>query len=324
MQHTQDFKANDPGHLWPDQISPLENLKSDAFAHSGLEVYIKRDDLLQPYGGNKWRKLKYNFLHMVQEGIEEFVTFGGPFSNHVYASAALAREHNLNCTVFIRGAIDDMSNPVLRYARDCGVQLVAVDRKDYANRYSSKFKSDLKVKYPSAHIIPEGGANQYGLKGCSEIVRETILQIDQRPDYWIVGAGTGNTAAGIASELEGSEKVIAISALRAAIIQPAFQASLMSIPPSSRDFISRSDDYNFGGMAKWNAELLTFINEFEARHDILLDPIYTGKSMYALHDLVKNDAFNRGSTIVFVHTGGMPGRWSFNYRYGEMLPDRDL
>jgi 1-aminocyclopropane-1-carboxylate deaminase/D-cysteine desulfhydrase-like pyridoxal-dependent ACC family enzyme len=258
---------------------------------------------------------------MSEEGMGEFITFGGPFSNHLFASATLAGTHNLEATFFVRGSVDDRCNPVLKHARQCGVKLVAVDRRSYANRYSSEFKSELKTRYPSAYVIPEGGANLAGLRGCSEIVSETIEQSEQRPDFWIVAAGTGNTASGIASQLLGSEKVMAIAGLRAAIMKPAFQASLGMIPKSARSLVSLSDEYNFGGMAKWNIELLTFIQEFEARSNILLDPVYTGKAMYALFDLAANGIFPRGSNIVIVHTGGMPGRLSFNYRFGDLLPD---
>jgi len=318
-RHSERFESEGAHNLWPTLVSPVESLKDELFDKSDLEVYIKRDDLLHPYGGNKWRKLKYNFLQMSKEGYNEFLTFGGPFSNHVFACATLAREHDLAATLFIRGSIDDLENPVLMHARKCGVKLVAVERRAYAKRYSSKFKVELKATYPSAFIIPEGGANQNGIQGCGEIVSETLEQMTSRPDVWIVGAGTANTAVGIASQLSGSEKVIAIAALRERIMQQAFQNSLGMIAESARQCLSLSDDYSFGGMAKWNKELLGFIQKFEISNKILLDPVYTGKAMYALFDMAAKGFFKRGSRIVFVHTGGMPGRMSFNYRFGELL-----
>ncbi len=316
-------EINDGNGLWPEQTSPVEKLQNELFDKYGLEVFIKRDDLLLPYGGNKWRKLKYNFLEMVDKGHREFLSFGGAFSNHIYASATLAERYGLRAIILVRGSVDDLENPVLRHARACGVKLVSMDRKSYANRYSIEFTNELKVKYPSAYIIPEGAANQNGLKGCSEIVDETIHQIGKRPDYWILGAGTGNTAAGIASRLKVNEQVIAVAALRFAIMKDAFQSSLLAIPESLRRVISVTEEYNFGGMAKWDDQLVTFIRNFERSNKILLDPIYTGKAMYALFDLVAKGNFERGSSIVFVHTGGMPGRMSFNYRFGDLLADPD-
>jgi 1-aminocyclopropane-1-carboxylate deaminase len=304
---------------WPDQISPLDRLYAEVFDRVGVRVFVKRDDLLTPYGGNKWRKLKYNFLRMKEEGKTEFITFGGPFSNHVYASATLAKEYHLKATFLIRGEISDRNNPALKYARDCGVTLRGLDRKTYAERYSTEFKADLEVAHPSAFMIPEGGANTFGLKGCGEIVNETARQLDRNPDVWLVAAGTGNTAAGIANKLFDGGKVVAISALRPGIIQSAWQNSLDMISESARHRLTLSDAFHFGGMAKWNDELVSFMKKFEADQGILLDPIYTGKAMYALFDLAARRVFERGSTIVFVHTGGMPGRMSFNYRYGDLL-----
>ncbi len=319
--HEGKSEAIDPSNGWSNQISPLQRLNDAIFDRSGLEVYIKRDDLLTPYGGNKWRKLKYNFFRMKAEGYNEVLTFGGPFSNHVYASATLAKEHNLKATLFIRGSVDDSNNPVFIHARICGVKLVGLDRKTYANRYSPDFKFGLMSEYPTAYVIPEGGANQEGLKGCEEIVSDVIGQINTRPDLWVVATGTGNTACGLASQLQDDEKVIAIAALRAAIMQPAWERSLGMISKSAQRHLMLSDAYNFGGMARWNDELISFIMNFERQHGILLDPIYTGKAMYALFDLAAKGQFERGSSIVFVHTGGMPGRLSFNYRYGDILPD---
>ena len=321
MLDMPEFELIDTHEQWPNQISPLQELKDDLFTKAGLEVLIKRDDLLQPYGGNKWRKLKYNFLQMYEKGCREFLTFGGPFSNHVFASATLARQHALKATFFIRGSVDDFNNPVLKHARDCGAKLVAVDRKTYAKRYTREFKAALRSDYPAAYFIPEGGANQLGLRGCGEIVTETLQQRERRPDYWVVAAGTANTASGIVSRLSGNEKVMAIAALRMAIMDTAFQASLELLPESERRHMTLVDAYHFGGMAKWNDELIEFIQNFEIQHGVLLDPVYTGKAMYALYDLVGKGEFERGSTIIFVHTGGMPGRMSFNYRFGELLRD---
>jgi len=321
MCYNKKDESTDAHASWRDQVSPLEQLHDDVFVKAGLEVFIKRDDLLKPYGGNKWRKLKYHFLQMVDDGHREFLTFGGPFSNHIYASASLAREQKLDATFFIRGSVDDRNNPVLNHVRNCGVELVSLDRKTYGNRYTQAFKSKLQSAYPGAFYIPEGGASKHGLKGCSEIVNETVKQIGSRPDYWIVGAGTANTAAGIAGKLQANEKVIAISALRNEIIQTAFRASLGLIPVATRQRLVLSASYHFGGMAKWNEELILFMQGFEKQHGILLDPIYTGKAMYGLYDLVTRSEFERGSTIVFVHTGGMPGRMGFNYRFEGLLSD---
>jgi 1-aminocyclopropane-1-carboxylate deaminase/D-cysteine desulfhydrase-like pyridoxal-dependent ACC family enzyme len=314
-------EAADKRALWSTQISPLQRLNAEEFDKAGLEVFIKRDDLLTPYGGNKWRKLKYNFLEIMEKGYSEFLTFGGPFSNHVFASATLAKQHHLKATIFIRGAVDDFENPVLIHARNCGVKLKGLNRKTYATRYSPEFISRLKVEYPSAYVIPEGGANKQGLKGCEEIVTEAVGQLASRPDFWIVAAGTGNTASGIASQLRADEKVIAIAALRSSIMRPAWETSNGMISESAQSHLILSNAFSFGGVAKWNDELVSFMKKFELRHGILLDPIYTGKAMYGLFALAAAGKFRRASSIVFAHTGGMPGRMGFNYRYGDLLPD---
>ncbi len=304
---------------WQLQTSPLEPLYDPVFREAGISVLIKRDDLLIPYGGNKWRKLKYNFMEMTKSSIQEFVTFGGPFSNHIYASASMAKLYGFSATIYVRGAVDDLENPVLDYVRKCGVNLIGLDRSEYSNRYSKKFQQELRITHPDALILNEGGAGENGLRGCSEIVPETIEQFGFRPDVWVTPVGTGNTASGIASQLCASEKVFGISALRLPILMQAYELSTQLISLEKRENIDLVGEYAFGGMAKWNEKLISFMNQFESRHGILLDPIYTGKAMYGLYDIAAKGTWARGSTIVFVHTGGMPGRMSFNYRFPNLL-----
>ena len=147
----------------PDLPSPVQQIPWD----HDITIHVKRDDLLHPvYGGNKWRKLKYNLAAMRERGTGHIVTFGGPFSNHIHAVAGISRDQGLQATMYLRGPFDDPANPVLQFVRQAGAHLIMLSRAEYARRRDVDFLDDLKVRHPDAWIIPEGGTNTLAIRGC--------------------------------------------------------------------------------------------------------------------------------------------------------------
>ncbi len=164
---------NEAWHIWPDGISPLVELTDPLFEQRGVTVYVKRDDLLAPFGGNKGRKLKYNWRAFVQSGKVGLISLGGPFSNHLYAFATLCKIFDVPGKVLIRGEADDPTNPVLKHIRDCQVDVIGLSRKEYAQRYSDDFKEYITDRFPGYYLIRREGQTAKELKGVSNLEQKS-------------------------------------------------------------------------------------------------------------------------------------------------------
>ena len=265
------------------------------------QISIKREDLLMPeISGNKFRKLKYQLQKIKHSEIKTIVTFGGAFSNHIAAVAAAGKKYNLKTIGIIRGEelrSKISGNPTLSYAQNQGMQLEFVTREAYRLKENEDYISQLKETYGQFHLIPEGGTNTLAVKGCAEI----LTTEDTAFDYVCVAVGTGGTMAGIVSSLAPNQFALGFSALNG-----TFQKDLIAQQTTLENF-EITDSYNFGGYAKIDSDLVRFINTFKEQHGILLDPVYTGKMMYGIYDLIEKQYFKKNSRILAVHTGGLQG-----------------
>jgi len=294
--------------------SPLEKIIYPLFLEKQLNVYIKRDDLIHPeISGNKWRKLKYNLKDATAQNKKTILTFGGAYSNHIAATAAVGKLYDLNTIGVIRGEETLPLNPTLLQAEKDGMQFLYVSRSDYREKHTPEFVHILHEELGDFHLIPEGGGNKLGTKGCKDIVNE----IDINFDYILTDCGTGTTLAGICDALGENQKAIGIPVLKGGeFIANEVKALLGDAYSSIENQYSLETDYHFGGYAKYKLELIEFMRQFYQETSIKTDPIYTGKLFYALVDLIKKDHFEKGSTIVVVHTGGLQGIEGFEQRYG--------
>jgi len=279
--------------------SPEEQLHDPLFVEKGIRVFLKRDDMIHPFiSGNKWRKLKLNIQEAKAKDKNHLVTFGGVWSNHLLATACAAARYGLKSTAFVRG--EDVNSDVLVLCRVFGMQLIFTDRTVYRNKkalYEERFAQD-----PEAVFIDEGGAGHNAMQGCAEIISE----LSQPYDHLFCAAGTGTTFAGLVkgvSDAKLNTSCHCIPVLKGAdFLKEEINAYFDTPPP-----YSFHNEYSFGGYAKTAKELLGFIGYFTSRTGILLDPVYTGKMMFALYDLIRNDHFPKGSTILAIHTGGLFG-----------------
>jgi 1-aminocyclopropane-1-carboxylate deaminase len=292
--------------------SPTQLLDDPLLAAFGVNLYLKRDDLLHSeVSGNKWRKLKYNLQEATNQQQERLLTFGGAYSNHIYATAAAGRMFGFETIGVIRGEENLPLNPTLQFARDCGMQLHYVDRTTYANKYQWEFLESLSDQFGSYYLLPEGGSNSFAVKGCAEIIPE----IDFNFDYICCACGTGGTLAGLAASLSIGKKAIGFSSLKGGEflereVKQVLKAYRHAFDLEAQRLINYQiiTDYHFGGYAKTSAELIQFIQRFERHHGILLDQVYTGKMMAGIYDMIQQGRFEPGSTIVALHTGGLQGR----------------
>jgi 1-aminocyclopropane-1-carboxylate deaminase len=257
--------------------------------------------LIHPFiSGNKFRKLKYNLLQAKAERKSKLITFGGAFSNHIAAVAYAGKENNLETIGIIRG--DELEskiseNPTLTFAQNCGMKFEFVTREVYKTKTTPLFIEKLKEHYGDFYLVPEGGTNSLAVKGCKEI----LTTEDADFTHICCAIGTGGTISGLINSANGNQKIIGF---------PALKGDFLS--DDIRKFVTNSNwelqmDYHFGGYAKINEALIRFINDFYKQTNIPLDPIYTGKMMFGIVDLIKKGYFPKGAKILAIHTGGLQG-----------------
>ncbi len=280
---------------------------------NGVQLSIKREDLIHPeVSGNKWRKLKYYLEDFKQSGKEVILTFGGAFSNHLAATAALGKLTGIPTKALVRG--DEIrSNPTLDFCRSCGMEIDTISRKDYAERDNPEFLRHLKASLPQVYVIEEGGKGPLGVKGCTEILDETSHDFD----YVACSTGTGTLAAGLLLSLKNSE-LLCFPALKGGkFIAPAIARWLLKYQQSfstevdEKVLIERHlrivDNYHFGGYGRVTDELVEFMNNFHREFGVLLDPVYTGKMLFGIFEMIDQGYIPEGSGILAIHSGGLQG-----------------
>ncbi|QNF35731.1 1-aminocyclopropane-1-carboxylate deaminase/D-cysteine desulfhydrase [Adhaeribacter swui] len=297
--------------------APLQLISEPLLQEKQITLYLKREDLLHPHiSGNKWRKLKYNLIEAKNHQKDTLLTFGGAYSNHIVAVAAAGQEYNFKTIGFIRGEAHEPLNSTLQFAQNCGMQLHYIDRTTYRQKQDPAFQGNLKKQYPNAYILPEGGTNLLAVKGCTEIVTDINIPFD----YICCAAGTGGTLSGIIAGLNGYAQVIGIPALKGGeFLKTDVTALVKEYSGQEYQNWQLQTDYHFGGYAKVKPELITFIQVFKENHHVQLEPVYTGKMLYGIYDLIRQDYFKAGCTITAIHTGGLQGLAGFAERLGIVL-----
>ncbi|BBD65505.1 1-aminocyclopropane-1-carboxylate deaminase [Nostoc commune NIES-4072] len=291
---------------------PLQQINSEIARHAGVDLYVLRLDLMHPWvNGNKWFKLKYNLLEAKEKNFTTLLTFGGAYSNHIYATAAAGNLFGFRTIGVIRGEERLPLNPTLSFAVQQGMQLVYLSREMYRQRNTPKLEEYLQQRFGEVFIIPEGGSNLNGVRGCTEIIDRAIITFDRI----CVACGTATTLAGIALSLHEGQRAIAFPVLKngAFLAQEIeslltnYLASGLPAPYTSPASWELVCDYHFGGYAKMNNDLLFFSQQFTKEHGVPLDYVYTAKMFYGVMDLLKQGFFCKGDRLLLVHTGGLQG-----------------
>lgn len=289
----------------PFNDSPLQQLHDKLFEKKGIEVFIKRDDLIHDHvQGNKWRKLKYNLYEARLNKQNTLLTFGGAYSNHIYATAAAAKLFHFKAIGIIRGEEPEIKSETLHFAASKGMELYYMDREMYRQKNDPSNIESLRVQIGDFYYLPEGGTNVHALEGVEEIIEELNIPFD----YVCTACGTGGTLAGLVAGLRGKNQAIGFSSLKGedTLTQKVNELVKEYTAVEFTNF-SINFDYHFGGYAKVKPELIEFIKHFKNKFGIQLEPVYTGKMFYGLFDLIQKDYFPKGSRIVALHTGGLQG-----------------
>lgn len=274
---------------------------------------VLREDLNHPLiQGNKFRKLKYNLLKAKEMQKDTLLTFGGAYSNHIHATAAAGKVFGFKTIGIIRG--DELANkplnPTLREAQEMGMELKFIKREEYREMTQNNSFDEVQALEPQAYLLPEGGTNALAVKGCEEI----LYNATKSYDYITVPIGTAGTMSGIMNAAGSHQKILGFSALKNSDF---LRKTINSY--TSNEHYEIINAYHFGGYAKFTDDLIKFVNNFNAKTQIPIEPIYTGKMFYGLFDLVENHYFSQNSKILAIHTGGLQGIKGFNNTHGNII-----
>jgi 1-aminocyclopropane-1-carboxylate deaminase len=280
-------------------FSPVHQIQNTLFDEKGLKVFIKRDDLIHPIiSGNKWRKLKYLLKQAQAENKNHLVTFGGAYSNHLLATAAAAAKFGFKATGIVRG--EEVNNDTLFLCRLHGMNLLFTDRERYRDKPAlfNQYFADA----TDAFFIDEGGSSAEGAKGCSELIDE----LTDTYDHIFCASGTGTTAAGIISGIQKHQLPTQFHSVPVFKNGEFIREEIDKLLTAPANYHLHTD-YHFGGYGKTDEKLIAFIKQFVADTGILIEPVYTGKMLYAIYDLARQDYFTAGSSILAIHSGGIWG-----------------
>ncbi len=265
-----------------------------------VDLFIKREDLVhKEISGNKYWKLFFSINHYLEKFVSNplIITFGGAFSNHIHATSAVGKKFQIPTIGIIRG--DELENewnknPTLKKSSENGMQFRFVSREDYRDK--TKLADNLKVEFPDALIIPEGGTNELAVKGVEYMLDKRTKEFD----YLCTAVGTGGTVAGISKFAEQNQNVLGFTVVK----DTSLKDRIFELSSKNNFELIDADE---GGYGKISDENVAFINWFKDQFEVQLDPIYTAKMFRKLMELAKEGYFSKGSKVLAFHTGGLQG-----------------
>lgn len=283
----------------------------------GTSLKMLRLDLIRSWAsGNKYFKLKYVLQEALSSGIQAIVSKGGMFSNHLAALSEACIDFNIHLVAVIRSHVPDEMNPAIQRLRAHGHEIIYLSPSDYKS-FDLEASSRL---FPGSLFIPEGGLSESGIRGTSEIMQDCVAC---NPTHVVVAGGTMGTACGIVAAAPAQVKVIIVPAWKGCT-HSYFSGILNTFGVDPACTWDIWPDYHFGGFGRFNQQLIDFMIQFTRNTGIPLDPVYTGKVMYAIDDKMRSGLFNDSDNIIAIHTGGIQGLAGFKYRFpaewGRYLP----
>lgn len=293
------------------------------------QLDVLRLDLMNPsINGNKWFKLKYNFIEAKKNGYNAILTFGGSNSNHIAAFASASKAMGFKSIGIIRGENQKVLSPTLLKAKEDGMILHFVSRDEYLHKNTEEYKKKLHEIYGDYFFIPEGGNNLLGVSGCFEILKE-----EWNYEYIFCACGTATTFTGLCLKAKKKSIIVGVSVLKGEnnLVQNSNAYLLKLNSPHlckgneelEKETITQSfitNQYCFNGYAKFDKTWFSFKKDFELKHQIPLDYIYTSKLAFAISDLMKRKKLKIDSKILMIHTGGLQGNLAFENRY-QLIPN---
>ncbi len=286
---------------------PVQQIKYD-WGHNKL--FIKRLDLIQSWAdGNKYYKLKNNIAFALDHNIRTIVSKGGMFSNHLYSLAHACAHFEIELICVIRSYEADYENPTIKELRSLSGEILFLDPEQY-NQFG---EVETKLAYPDSMFIAEGGMGERAINGIMDLMEECL---PQKPTHIVVSGGSMATACGLIASAPKEVKVIVVPAWKGCTKQ-FIENKLVEYGITPLCDWEIWPDAHFGGFARYDRTLSDFMYSFTMETDIPLDPVYTGKMMYALSEKIKSGYFTDEDSILAIHTGGLQGIHGFAYRFPE-------
>jgi len=284
----------------------IESIHDDLFIEKQVTVSVLRLDRIHPtVSGNKLFKLHYFLAEAIASGHKTIVTFGGAYSNHLSATAYACGLLQLNCIGIVRGERPTQLSPTLQQCMADGMQLKFIPRADYADKVNPSFIAGLKKEFGDCTVIPEGGYHPLGATGAALIME---LLKEKNYSHICTASGTVTTTAGLLMAAKPQQAVISIPVLKGITDTGERVQELTGKPAPANLHVLTG--YHFGGYAKKNDDLITFMNHCWLQYRLPLDFVYTAKMFFTVMDSIRNNYFEKGSEIICLHTGGLQGNKS--------------
>jgi D-cysteine desulfhydrase len=305
--------------------TPIEQLPLSPDPDSGVELFVKRDDLTGSLlSGNKVRKLEFLFYDLLASGRNTVITCGGVQSNHCRAVAAICATAGLECHLVLKGREPRRPDGNYFLSMLFGAKTKFISVKEYEDRVDDVMRdlaSSLKSKGKKPYVIPEGGSDALGVWGYIKALQETKEQVDKaglKIDTIVTAVGSGGTYAGLylGSRITGWDvDILGFAVCRDTLhfqkrifdICLAVEQELSSdlhLDPAEIDI---DDGFIGPGYARVGPTEIKFIRDIAVNSGIVLDPAYTSKALLGLFTRISEGRFSRGTNILFIHTGGQWG-----------------
>lgn len=308
----------------PTKIEKLEKISIEL----GVNIFFKRDDQTgSEVSGNKVRKLEYSIKEAIDQGCDTLITCGGIQSNHARSTAAAAIKAGLSSILVLRTNEEPEVDGNYFIDRLLGADIKFITSDEYSNNRQEIMENivkELEKDGRKGYIIPEGASNGVGSLGYINFVKE-VLEFEEKTDVVfdtiVVAVGSGGTYAGIHMGndiyLDGKRRVVGFNVCDTAEF---FKEKVEEIIKESKEYLNEKDlkkvksenmdiidGYVGEGYALSTEEELNFIWDLAKKEGVILDPVYTGKAMFGLHNEIKKGSFKNSKNILFVHTGGLFG-----------------
>ncbi|MBT0585468.1 1-aminocyclopropane-1-carboxylate deaminase/D-cysteine desulfhydrase [Alteromonas oceanisediminis] len=289
--------------------SPVQAISPQWRNANCLQLFVKRDDLIHPIvSGNKWRKLAPQLARLSGTRPVHVISFGGGFSNHLHSLSFCCAHNGFRFTAMVRGDYRRNLTPMLRDCERWGSEIRFLTKAEYARRTEEGFINSLKSQNPGATLIPEGGSHPDCLTGMQMLADELTQQIGQ-VDALFVPVASGGTLAGLAAARGQTKQLIGVAVLKGQQYLESLVEGLLTHNP--RKTVNTSyritHDFHHGGYAKAPHLLKCFCDEHSEQLNLPLEPIYSGKALFAMRQFVESGYFTPGQKVVFLHTGGIQG-----------------
>lgn len=252
--------------------------------------------------GNKFFKLRFYIDEAKANAATTLASFGGPYSNHIVALANTAKEAGLKSIGYIRTNEDEPMTASLAEAKSYGMDLVYLGRAEFQTKKEAILFEGKKDA--SCYFIDEGGYGHLGAKGAATILTDHATE---QYDYIIAAVGTGTMLAGCINAAQPHQKIIGIPVLKN---EGTIYTEINALLVDSNKAYTLLHQFHQGGYAKTNPAMIEFMNSFWDTEKIPTDIVYTSKLLFAVDSLIKENYFEKGASILVIHSGGLQGNRS--------------